>query len=113
MTLASAEPIWLLFQPLQLLVELLIGLLRQVELLDLLAVFIDLRVLVVFAELAADDFELLTQIIIALALVNALLRLLLQLGLEAQDLQLPRKQPVRVSKRRTGASWDRTRIFSL
>ena len=85
----------LLFQPLQLLVELLVGLLRQVELLDLLAVFIDLRVLVVFAELAADDLELLTQIIIALALVDALLRLLLQLGLEAQDLQLPRKQPVR------------------
>ena len=67
----------------------LLGVLRETERADLFAVFIGLLHRVVrLAELRLQDLHLLTQQIVLLRLIHTLLRLLLQLVLDMQDLQL-------------------------
>ena len=77
----------LLFQSAHLSQELLLDLRVQAEVADLLLIKSDLLVVIV-AQLAADDLHLLAQIVIALPLVQGVLHLLVEVVLDAQDLQL-------------------------
>ena len=60
----------------------------ELQRLDLLAVFLDLRLVVALTQLRADDLHLLPQEIVPLALVNALLGLVLDAVFQPQHLQL-------------------------
>ena len=84
----------LLGQPGDLLQQLFLCVLGKLQGLDLLPVFVQLVVLVLLTQLGADDLELLPELVILLALVDALLGALIELALDAQDLQLLRQQPV-------------------
>ena len=68
--------------------ELFLDLVVQMQLSDLLAVYIRVIVVGVLAKLLADGAELLAQIVVTLALVNALLHLLRNFVFKAQDLKL-------------------------
>ena len=81
----------LLGEPAQLLQELFAYLLGHRQGLDLLAVELDI---VVLAQLRLDDLHLLAQIVVALVAVHGLLRLFAQFLLDAEDVELLRKQAV-------------------
>ena len=70
----------------------LVGLLRELELLDLLAQLVDLGLLLVgLAELLLDGPELLAQEVLALALVDLAAHVALDLGAELQHVELARE----------------------
>ena len=82
----------LLAQALELLEQLLAGLLGQLQGLNGLVVLLELLFIVALAQLGLDDPQLLPQIIVPLTLVDVLLDLLLNLGLQLEDIQLPAQQ---------------------
>ena len=70
----------------------LVGLLRERQLLDLLADLVDLRLLLVgLAELLLDGAHLLPQEVLALALVDLAAHVALDLGAQLQDVELARE----------------------